>query len=138
MFTKLLVAYDGSPQADKAYALALDIASKFSAQMIVLSVAQIPEPPLTIEKDEVLEKTGRYYQPYFTRLKEKAESAGIKPQFVIRLGYAATEIVDLAKADGVDAIVMGHLGGSIAQRWLVGSVAKRVLSYAHCTVIIAR
>ena len=138
MFTKLLVAYDGSPQAEKAYALALDIASKFSARMTVLSVAQVPEPPLTIEKDEVLENTRTYYQPYFKRLKEKAESVGIKPQFVIRLGYAATEIVEMAKADGVDAIVMGHLGGSIAQRWLVGSVAKRVLSYAHCTVIVAR
>jgi len=138
MITKLLVAYDGSPQAEKAYSLALDIASKFSAQMIVLSVAQIPEPPLTIEKDEVLEKTRTYYQPYFKKMKEKAESAGIKPRFVVRLGYAADEIVNMAKDDGVDAIVMGHLGGSVAQRWLVGSVAKRVLSYAHCTVIIAR
>jgi nucleotide-binding universal stress UspA family protein len=138
MITKLLVAYDGSSQAEKAYSLALDIASKFSAQMIVLSVAQIPEPPLTIEKDEVLEKTRTYYQPYVKKMKEKAESAGIKPRFVVRLGYAADEIVNMAKDDGVDAIVMGHLGGSVAQRWLVGSVAKRVLSYAHCTVIIAR
>ena len=138
MIAKLLVAYDGSSQAEKAYSLALDIASKFSAQMIVLSVAQIPEPPLTIEKDKVLENTRTYYQPYFKKMKEKAEAAGLRLSFVIRLGYAAEEIVDLAKAEGVDGIVMGHLGGSVAQRWLVGSVAKRVLSYAHCTVIVAR
>jgi nucleotide-binding universal stress UspA family protein len=38
----------------------------------------------------------------------------------------------------VDAIVMGHRGESLLQKWLLGSVAKRVLSYAHCTVIVVR
>ncbi|NTW36308.1 MAG: universal stress protein [Syntrophobacteraceae bacterium] len=35
-------------------------------------------------------------------------------------------------------IVMGHRGESFLQRWLLGSVAKRVLSYAHCTVVVVR
>lgn len=38
----------------------------------------------------------------------------------------------------VDAIVMGHRGESFIQRWLLGPVAKRVLSYAHCTVMVVR
>jgi hypothetical protein len=33
---------------------------------------------------------------------------------------------------------MGHRGESLIQKWLLGSVAKRVLSYAHCTIIIVR
>lgn len=41
----------------------------------------------------------------------------------------------VAKAD---TIVMGHRGESRLQQWLLGSVAKRVLSYAHCTVVVAR
>ncbi|RJP19684.1 MAG: universal stress protein [Candidatus Omnitrophota bacterium] len=33
---------------------------------------------------------------------------------------------------------MGHRGKSIVQRWLLGSVSKRVLSYAPCSALIAR
>jgi nucleotide-binding universal stress UspA family protein len=33
---------------------------------------------------------------------------------------------------------MGHRGESLFQKWLLGSVAKRVLSYANCTVIVVR
>lgn len=43
-----------------------------------------------------------------------------------------------AYVQAVDAIVMGHRGESLFRRWLLGSVAKRVLSYAQCTVIIVR
>jgi len=106
--------------------------------MIVLSVAQVPEPPLTIEKDKVLASTRTYYQPYFKKMEEKAASLGLRTRFVVRVGHPAEEIVDMAKEERVDAIVMGHVGGPAMQRWLVGSVAKRVLSYAHCTVIIVR
>jgi nucleotide-binding universal stress UspA family protein len=35
-------------------------------------------------------------------------------------------------------IVMGHRGKSMLQRWLLGSVSKRVLSYAPCSVTIVR
>jgi hypothetical protein len=46
------------------------------------------------------------------------------------------EKVDPVEPD--DAIVMGHRGETLLQRWLLSSVAKRVLSCAQCTVIIVR
>jgi nucleotide-binding universal stress UspA family protein len=135
---KLLVAYDGSKQSEKAYKLALAMASKFSARIIVLSVARLPEPPVAVELEAVLESASEYYEGHFKSMKELAKSLDIDATFEVRAGHPAEQIVHIADEEKVDAIVMGHRGESLLQRWLVGSVAKRVLSYAHCTVIVVR
>ncbi len=138
MIKKLLVAYDGSKQSEKAYALALDMASKYAAKLMVVSVARPPEPPVAVELEAVLESATAYYEGHFKTMKEQAESLGIEASFLVRVGHPAEQIVHLANDEGMDAIVMGHRGESFLQRWLLGSVAKRVLSYAHCTVVVVR
>jgi nucleotide-binding universal stress UspA family protein len=138
MISKLLVAYDGSEQAEKAYAMAVDMASKYSAKLIVLSVARPPEPPVAVELEAVLESATEYYEGHFKTMQEKAATLGIDATFQVRVGHPAEQIVHMANEEKADAIVMGHRGESFLQRWLLGSVAKRVLSYAHCTVVVVR
>lgn len=138
MISKLLVAYDGSKQSEKAYGLGLDMASKYAAKLMVVSVAHPPEPPVAVELEAVLESATAYYEGHFKSMKEQAEALGIEAAFLVRVGHPAEQIVHLANEEGVDAIVMGHRGESFLQRWLLGSVAKRVLSYAHCTVVVVR
>lgn len=138
MISKILVAYDGSKQSQKAYALALDMGSKYAAPVTVLSVARPPEPPVDVEMEAVLENATSYYEGHFKCMKEQAASMGVSAKFEVRVGHPAEQVVHLANEEGVDAIVMGHRGESLFQRWLLGSVAKRVLSYAHCTVVIVR
>lgn len=138
MISKLLVAYDGSEQAEKAYKLALDIASRYSAAMTVLSVARPPEPPVAVELEAVIESATEHFELQFNRLREQAAAVSISPVFEVRVGHPAEQIVHRADEANADAIVMGHRGESFLQKWLLGSVAKRVLSYAHCTVIVVR
>ena len=135
---KLLVAYDGSVQSDKAFGQALELASKFSAKVIVVSVALPPEPPVAVEMEAVIESAIEHYEAQFDHLRKLAQSLGIEARFEVRAGHPAEQIVLMAKEEEADAIVIGHRGGSFLQRWLLGSVAKRVLSYAHCTVIVVR
>lgn len=135
---KLLVAFDGSKQSEKAYSQALEIASRFSSQVTVLAVAGPPEPPVAVEMGAVLDAAVEHYEKYFDRLKKLAESSGVEVRFEVRAGHPAEQIVQTAEEEEADAIVMGHRGESFVQRWLLGSVAKRVLSYAHCTVIVVR
>jgi nucleotide-binding universal stress UspA family protein len=138
MIGKLLVAYDGSQQSEKAFAMALDMASHYSAKVIVIAVARPPEPPIAVEMEAVLESATEYYQGQFQKLKEKAILLGVEARFEVRVGHPAEQIIHLANEEQVEAIVMGHRGESFLQRWLLGSVAKRVLSYAHCTVVVVR
>lgn len=138
MISKMIVAYDGSKQSEKAFKLALDMASRYSAQMIVLSVARPPEPPVAVELEAVLESATEYFEGHFKCLKELADAAGVNATFQVKVGHPAEQIVHMANEEKADAIVMGHRGESLLQRWLLGSVAKRVMSYAHCTVMVVR
>jgi nucleotide-binding universal stress UspA family protein len=135
---KILIAYDGSEAADKAYGHALDLAGKYGADLRVLAVASPPEFAEDVETEAILENAQEHYEKQFVSLKEQAETWGLTPRFEIAVGHPAEQIIYHAEQDGVDLIVMGHRGKTFLQRWLLGSVTKRVISYAHCTVLVVR
>ncbi len=135
---KILIAYDGSEAADKAYGHALDLAGKYGADLRVLAVASPPEFAEDVETEAILENAQEHYEKQFLNLKEQAAAQGVQPRFEIAVGHPAEQIIYHAEEDGVDLIVMGHRGKTFLQRWLLGSVTKRVISYAHCTVLVVR
>jgi len=139
MIDKLLIAYDGSEESKKAFQMGLEIATKFSAEVIVVSVARPPEPPVAVEMEAVLERAAEYYRSGYDALKESVTAPGITPRFEIRMGHPAEQIVLLANEENAQMIVMGHRGGgSFLQRWRLGSIARRVMNYAQCTVVVVR
>ncbi|MEZ4526053.1 MAG: universal stress protein [Desulfobacterales bacterium] len=138
MIKKILVAYDGSAQSEKAYDYALDIARKYSAPITVLSVVRPPEPLVAEMQAAVLDSATEYYRTRFRALKEKADAVGICVRQDILEGHPAEQIVHRAVNEYADMIVIGHRGESFMQKWLLGSVARRVLSYAHCPVLVIR
>ena len=135
---KILIAYDGSEAADKAYCHALDLADKYGAELKVLAVASPPEFAEDVETEAILENAQEHYEKQFLNLKEQAAAQGVQPRFEIAVGHPAEQIIYHAEQDDVDLIVMGHRGKTFLQRWLLGSVTKRVISYAHCTVLVVR
>jgi nucleotide-binding universal stress UspA family protein len=138
MMKKVLIAYDGSEHSKKAFDVGLDLASRYAAEVIVLAVARVAEPPEDVETEAAIESASEFYEKQFVDLRQQATAKGVKAQFEIRPGHAADQIVLVAKQEGVDVIVMGHRGRSRVSRWLLGSISKRVLSYAHCSVFIVR
>ena len=138
MIAKILVAYDGSCQSQRAFDFALDMAGKYSAEMAVLSVARPTEPPVNVEIQAVLEHATEYFKSHFEQMKTRALAAGIPASFEVRVGHPAEQIVHMADEIRAEVIVMGHRGESLFQKWLLGSVARKVLSYAHCTVTVVR
>lgn len=135
---KILIAYDGSEAADKAYRYALDLAGKYGADLRVLAVASPPEFAEDVETEAILESAQEHYEKQFASLKEQAAAQGFQSRFEVAVGHPAEQIIYHAEQDGVDLIVMGHRGKTFLQRWLLGSVTKRVISYAHCTVLVVR
>jgi nucleotide-binding universal stress UspA family protein len=57
---------------------------------------------------------------------------------VVRDGTAYSTIIEQAEQASAELIVIGHRGGAGLARMLLGSVAERVVRYAHCAVLIAR
>lgn len=139
MIDKLIIAYDGSDESKKAFQMGLELAAKFSAQVLVISVARPPEPPVTVEMEAVLERASEFYRSGYDSLRETASALGITPRFEIRMSHPAEQIVLLANEENAQMIVMGHRGGgSFLQRWRLGSIARRVMNYARCTVVVVR
>lgn len=138
MIKRILMAYDGSAPADKAYAFALDLAKKYGAEIQVIAVARPPDFGDDVETDAILENSVKHYEKTFAPLKVKAAAQRINPQFEVVVGHPAEQIIYRAEEYKADVIVMGHRGKTLFERLRLGSVSKHVIHYANCAVTIVR
>jgi nucleotide-binding universal stress UspA family protein len=138
MLSKILVAYDGSETSDKAFVFGLDLAHQYGAELHVLAVARPPDFAQEVETEAVIEQSRRHCLKMLEPIKKRAAASGIKTHFEIAIGHPAEQILYHAEQLGVELIIMGHRGNGLFKRWLIGSVAKQVMIYAQCSVMIAR
>ena len=141
MLKRILVAFDGSEQSRKAFDFVLEIArycTGASPDVTVLSVAQPPEPIDIVEMDAIIERATQHYEELFKGLREKAKANSIEIRTEIVTGHPADQIIRYATENKSDMIVVGQRGKSKIADWLLGSVSKRVSSYAPCTVTIVK
>ncbi|MCS6776718.1 MAG: universal stress protein [Chloroherpetonaceae bacterium] len=146
MFQRILLASDGSDHALRAAEAAGQIASKFGAHVILLTVFNPPviAPPflggpepivdpqvLSQQAEEIQEaverRTGEVLERHHCTYECRRES-----------GHPVDQIVRVAEEERVDLIVMGSRGLGGLQSFLLGSVSDRVLHHAHCPVLIVR
>jgi len=104
-------------------------------------MGNIPMPPLTSRRPTVAgekseeEKIGEgILEKSLATLKE----AGYSAETFLRRGDAATEILQLAKEKHIDLIVAGSRGLSQVSAWLLGSVSRKLIHYAKCSVLVVR
>jgi nucleotide-binding universal stress UspA family protein len=138
MFTRIIVGCDGSPQAEQAFALALELARLSSASVKALSVVRLPEFAEAAESTTLIDRATEHYEESFVGLKQQADDAGVPLKCEVRIGHPADWIVRIAREWNADLVIVGHRGRSRIEEWLLGSVSKRVLSYAPCHVLVVR
>jgi nucleotide-binding universal stress UspA family protein len=139
---KVLIAHDGSEDAQQMLDLAISLLANRETDTIVLHV--IPRHVVYGKGAAVLET----YDPVEERqnstelLKDtfqKLQAAGIGPTIGtdLKVGDPADLILSAAEAQGSDMIVMGGRGLNAVKRFLMGSVSTKVAHHAHCAVLIA-
>ncbi len=138
MIRSLLVGYDGSEAAAYALSLAADMARAFGASMHVLAVVRPPEFGGMVETEAVIEQSRQHHQNMLRGVQAKFAQEPFKTHVHIAVGHPAEQIVRFAESHGTDHIVVGHRGHSLFERWLIGSVARQVVAYAHCAVTVVR
>jgi nucleotide-binding universal stress UspA family protein len=141
MLKKILVAFDGSEQSRRAFDFALEMTRYCSGalpEITVLSVAQPPEPIDIVEMDAIIESATQHYEDLFKGLRDKAKSENVEIKTDIVVGHPADQIIKYAAEKKSDMIIVGQRGKSKIANWLLGSVSKRVSSYAPCTVTIVK
>lgn len=141
MLKRILVAFDGSDQSRMAFDFALEMSrycTRASLDITVLSVAQPPEPIDIVEMDAIIESATQHYEELFKGLRDKAKADNVDIKTEIVVGHPADQIIKYAVEKKSDMIIVGHRGKSKIANWLLGSVSKRVSSYAPCTVTIVK
>ena len=138
MYKKILVPTDGSEFAKKAQKHALFLASVSGAEIIAVSVTEnnfVNGLPLD---DEVYQLNQILKQRSEENLKEFDElnKDDLKITHVIREGSPAKVILEVAGEESVDLIVMGSSGKSGFDRFIMGSVADKVVNSAKCAVLV--
>ncbi|GAC1634471.1 MAG: universal stress protein [Chloroflexota bacterium] len=132
----ILVAYDGSEQVQRA----LDWAVRMTqdARVTVISIAPTLEASPKIA-DAVDPNSD--IPEHRRQLDEAAailDRSGITVETVLRAGNPAEEIITTATDGDFDVILVGIRGVSAAKRFLIGSVAERVVRHATVPVLVVR
>jgi len=140
MYKKILVPLDGSTLAEAVLPHAEALAKSEHAEIIILRVPAIPtteflsRDPLVasmIHKD--MEKESKeYVQDKVTML----ERENIKVTGITKDGLVPDTILDVAEETHADMIAMSTHGRTGMKRWLMGSVADKVIHHAHIPVML--
>jgi nucleotide-binding universal stress UspA family protein len=138
MIKKLMVAYNGTDDALAAFHFGVDMAKKYRASMVVLSVVRLPEPPEEEESQALVESGKAHYENLFKALKKHAKEEGVPMETHIVVGPPAEQIVHGAHESKVDLVLLGHHKRSKFGRWLLGGTADRVMDHAGCSVIVVK
>lgn len=146
MYQKLLVPLDGSELAEQVLPHVEAIAQGGVTKEIVF-LRVIEPPPVSFGADYVLtdeeestlmSRRKDNAQAYLNALIDQNRSMGIKLSGEVLFGRADEQIVDLAMERHIDLIVMATHGRSGVSRWLMGSVADRVVRWSCIPVLLIR
>lgn len=138
MFTRLLLAYDSSEPAKKAFDRCLEMANCFKAELAVVTVVRPPEYAEDVETEAIIENARNLFTQEHARLKSLANGSGISLVTQLRVGHPAEQIIAAAEDWNADLIVTGHRGQGLFERWLLGSISRLVIAYARCAVLVIR
>jgi len=132
----ILVPTDFSETSDGALHYAIDMARAFGAQLYLVHV-----PGGTGENFEANFPVGRFETVARERLSvflSPEDITRLRPEYAVRIGTPAEEIVRYADTRDVDLIIMGTHGRSGVAHLLMGSVAEHVVRTAPCPVLLVR
>ena len=138
MYKKILVPTDGSEFAKKAQKHALFLAKVSGAEIVAVSVTEnnlvngLPLDDEIYQLNQVLNERSEENLKDFDKLNED----DVKINHVIREGSPAKVILEVAKEEDIDLIVMGSSGKSGFDRFIMGSVADKVVNSAKCAVLV--
>jgi nucleotide-binding universal stress UspA family protein len=141
--TKILLATDGSAEAELATRTAVDLAEKTDSELHMVFVVPTRAPfeydamGFAVEEphEEVKQEGRRRLEGHARRIEE---AGGKLAEAHLRLGKPDDQIVRLAEELDAGHIIVGSRGHSGVRRALLGSVSDSVVRHAHCPVTVVR
>jgi nucleotide-binding universal stress UspA family protein len=142
----VLAALDGKPDHDQGFPMAVEIASKMAARLVLATV--VPTwITLMGEKGaagrllpgataELLSQTDASARSYLKARAEVASSAGIPAEIVVGRGNPARMIARMARGKSADLIVLGTHGRAGTRAFWAGSTAYRIIESTRAPILL--
>lgn len=132
VFQKILVGFDGSKVAVRAFELAIGIAERFRASVEALAIVSAPETdsdPAAAEERELLRAP-------LERCAALAREKRVPFSERIEIGDAAQRILEAARQGRYDLVVIGRRNLARPVYWILGSVSEQVIRHSPCPVLV--
>jgi nucleotide-binding universal stress UspA family protein len=142
-YRNIVIATDGSENTQKAISYGIEIAKLSGAivhALYVVDTSSFSSIPMSTEGGweamyEIMKTEG---EKAVSEVKKQGESAGVEVREVVLEGHPVNEIIEFAENNDVDLIVLGTLGKTGFDRFLLGSVAEKVVRSSHVPVMVVR
>ena len=141
--SRILHPTDFSPASRPAFTKAVTLARKDRSELVIAHVLPPVLPAvdgyITAQMYAQMEEAGRRYgKKHLDALVARARKAGVRARGLLLDGLVHERIVRAARAQRADMIVIGTHGRTGLARFVLGSVASRVVSHATCPVLTVR
>ena len=139
----VLIGVDDSPCSDAAIGHVTGAAWPKATKFLVVSAAS----PIVIGPGEataadtisrLMEEQEKYHKEIAERAAARLRKAGMTADARMVLGDPRTALLDAARSEHADLIVVGSHGRTGIKKLLLGSVASHVVTHAPCSVLIVR
>lgn len=144
LIKKILVPLDGSDCSMAAAQYAIKLAGLSAAEvMCVHAVAGLPYMEHKGGGDVMttyLDEAEKHAEVWYSQVKAMAANMNIKvkSRTLLNVASVVNALIEYAKSNQIDLIVIGTKGRTGLKRFLLGSVVSGVVSHSHCPVLVVR
>ena len=137
MYKSILVPLDGSKLAENILAEVEELALLLNARLNLIYVSKahvLPGVDPTNAQVRVVDKA----KEYLGNIKEQLFAKNIEIEIHTPYGSPAAKIIEVSRLHDIDLIAMSTHGRSGIGRWLLGSVAEKVVRHSDIPVLLLR
>jgi nucleotide-binding universal stress UspA family protein len=138
LFSKILVAIDGSESAKKAFTTSIYLASISKCNLDVIHVVSCEFGGDSAASLELVEDLKIKANSMLEEYKKYALEKDIHTKFMLEIGDPANMIIEIVNSKDYDLVVLGTRGMNVFKELVLGSVSIKVMHHAKCPVMVVR
>lgn len=135
---KILMATDGSEHAVKVADEVIRLAHALSAELSVLSVAEVPSHIAMDHAALYRDKIEKEVREILERAKSYFACKGLDVETIFKVGHPASVICEVVESGAFDMVVLGNRGTGKIKELILGSVSNHVAHCAKTSVYIVK
>ncbi len=142
---KIVLGFDDSPHAQAALRWVCSQAWPSGLRVVVVSAVRAPVTayaevyaPAVAYPLDVVQDLAKHHEELAARARAELVAAGITAEARVLTGDPREVLVDVARSEGAELVVMGSHGRTGLAKLVLGSVAAHVVGHAPCNVMVIK